>query len=71
MDEKRLEKISKKVKILVDEKQKSKIRVVALFSILEFANKEEENHVFQEHGEFVHNVLFERLFHQIEKIQRN
>ncbi|ORZ14187.1 hypothetical protein BCR42DRAFT_393825 [Absidia repens] len=70
--EDRPEKLKKKTKNFMDEKQKVKSRVQSLWSYIDATNTFDQSRFFQENAEQVFHVVFETCMHQIEKIkQRN
>ncbi|CAO3589976.1 unnamed protein product [Absidia cylindrospora] len=66
------EKLKKKTKNFMDEKQKVKSRVQSLWSYIDATNTFDQSRFFQENAEQVFHVVFETCMHQIDKIkQRN
>ncbi|KAI8984457.1 hypothetical protein BDF20DRAFT_911553 [Mycotypha africana] len=63
------EKLKKKTKNFLDEKQKAKTRAQSLWSYIDATNTFDQAKFFQEHAEQVFQVVFEACMHQIEKIK--
>ncbi|KAI8093558.1 uncharacterized protein BX664DRAFT_295379 [Halteromyces radiatus] len=70
--EDRPEKLKKKTKNFMDEKQKIKSRLQSLWSYIDATNTFDQSRFFQENAEQVFLVVYESCMHQIEKMkQRN
>ncbi|OAJ40951.1 hypothetical protein BDEG_24625 [Batrachochytrium dendrobatidis JEL423] len=67
-DERRFERLLKKVKPFLDEKQKAKLRIKSLLVFLEGATESDQKQFFQEHGHTIYNVTLEYLFYRIARI---
>ncbi|CAO0796344.1 unnamed protein product [Mucor circinelloides] len=63
------EKLKKKAKNFLDERQKTKSRAQSLWSFIDATNTFDQARFFQEHAEQVFQVVFETCIHQIEKIK--
>ncbi|KAL9549835.1 hypothetical protein MBANPS3_005021 [Mucor bainieri] len=63
------EKLKKKAKNFLDERQKIKSRAQSLWSFIDATNTFDQARFFQEHAEQVFQVVFETCIHQIEKIK--
>ncbi|GAA5798646.1 hypothetical protein HPULCUR_004051 [Helicostylum pulchrum] len=63
------EKLKKKAKNFLDERQKTKSRAQSLWSFIDATNTFDQARFFQEHAEQVFQVVFETCMHQIEKIK--
>ncbi|KAJ3049146.1 Ral GTPase-activating protein subunit alpha-2 [Rhizophlyctis rosea] len=68
-DEKRMEKLLKRAKPFLDDKNKSKVRLAALLHFSEGATEQDEAKFFQEHDYHVYTVVYESFVHQIEKVR--
>ncbi|KAI7906537.1 uncharacterized protein BX663DRAFT_496797 [Cokeromyces recurvatus] len=63
------EKLKKKAKHFLDERQKIKTRAQSLWSFIDATNTFDQAKFFQEHAEQVFQVVYETCMHQIEKIK--
>lgn len=63
------EKLKKKAKNFLDERQKIKSRAQSLWSFIDATNTFDQARFFQEHAEQVFQVVYETCMHQIEKIK--
>ncbi|KAI8805850.1 hypothetical protein BJ742DRAFT_901477 [Cladochytrium replicatum] len=68
-DEKRAEKLLRKLRPFLDDKIKNKQRMVALFNFLESANEKEQAKFFQEHDYQAYTVIYDSFAAQVEKIK--
>ncbi|KAJ3417071.1 Ral GTPase-activating protein subunit alpha-2 [Chytridiales sp. JEL 0842] len=68
-DAKRTEKLLKKAKLFLDEKQKTKNRLQSLYSFLEAANLNDQCKFFGDYDTHVATVLNDAIGHQFEKIR--
>ncbi|KAL0082507.1 hypothetical protein J3Q64DRAFT_1751821 [Phycomyces blakesleeanus] len=64
------EKLKKKLKNFLDERQKTKSRAQSLWSYIDATNSFDQARFFQENAEQVFAVFYETCVHQIEKIKR-
>ncbi|KAI8362756.1 hypothetical protein BD560DRAFT_178321 [Blakeslea trispora] len=63
------EKLKKKAKNFLDERQKTKSRAQSLWSFIDATNTFDQARFFQENAEQVFQVVFDTCMHQIEKIK--
>ncbi|CAG8520853.1 1490_t:CDS:10, partial [Gigaspora rosea] len=66
----RMEKLLKKAKIFLDQKQKSKARIASLWSFIDVTNELDQAQFFQEHAEDVFDVVYKSFMGQVEKIKQ-
>ncbi|CAG8449369.1 5481_t:CDS:10 [Cetraspora pellucida] len=65
----RMEKLLKKAKIFLDQRQKSKARIASLWSFIDVTNVLDQAQFFQEHAEDVFDVVYKLFMGQVEKIK--
>ncbi|KAI9480932.1 MAG: hypothetical protein EXX96DRAFT_564755 [Benjaminiella poitrasii] len=63
------EKLKKKAKNFLDERQKTKSRAQSLWSFIDASNTFDQARFFQEHAEQIFQVVYDTCMHQIEKIK--
>ncbi|KAJ3038843.1 Ral GTPase-activating protein subunit alpha-2 [Rhizophlyctis rosea] len=68
-DEKRMEKLLKRARPFLDDKNKSKVRLAALQHFIEGATEQDEAKFFQEHDYQIYTVVYESFIHQTEKVR--
>ncbi|CAG8526097.1 24048_t:CDS:10 [Dentiscutata erythropus] len=65
----RMEKLLKKAKIFLDQRQKPKARITSLWSFIDVTNELDQAQFFQEHAEDVFDVVYKSFMGQVEKIK--
>ncbi|KAH9244716.1 hypothetical protein BASA81_017857, partial [Batrachochytrium salamandrivorans] len=67
-DERRLERLLKKAKPFLDEKQKAKSRLKSLVTFLEGTTEPDHIRFFQDHGRTIYNLVLECLAYRVSRI---
>ncbi|CAI2173211.1 18255_t:CDS:10, partial [Funneliformis geosporum] len=66
----KMEKLLKKAKVFLDQKQKPKARIASLWSVLDVANELDQAQFFQQNSEDVFDVVYNSFVNQVDKIKQ-